>query len=359
MKKILCYIDSMQMGGAQRVMANLTKHFAEKNISVLLVNDIVPINGIPEYEIDKNVRRLFLDQDSQRTKGIHKNINRILSLRKLVKKENPDIVLSFIGPPNIRMLVATIGLKTGKYVSVRNDPYREYGNGIKKIIANLIFNLCDGCVFQTEDAANFFNKKIRTKSKIILNPVRQEFFEIDRVPEEERIVMVGRLNSQKNYPMAIKAFSKLASTYPKAQLHIFGDGELREELTAQIDQLGLSERIILEGRISNVASVLANATIYMLTSDYEGMPNSLMEAMAVGVPSIATNCPCGGVKSLINDEQNGIMVRCGDVEDLCEKLSILLEDKNKRLVMSRKAREESRKFETSKILSQWDEYLGL
>lgn len=299
MKKIICYIDSMQMGGAQRVMANLTKHFVDSNVNVILVNDIVPVPGIPEYTIDKKVRRVYLDADRVKKSGLKKNLYRIMALRGLVKREKPDVVLSFIGPPNIRMLVATLGLKTRKIVSVRNDPSKEYGLGKKKILARQIFNLADACVFQTDDAANYFSERLQRKSTVIFNPVNEVFYNTERCPDEKTIIMVGRLNEQKNYSMAIKAFKLIANKYPSLAMNIYGEGELRDCIQRQIDKVGLNERVFLKGRTDSIEQKLLSAVIFVMTSDYEGMPNALMEAMALGIPCVSTDCPCGGPRMII------------------------------------------------------------
>ncbi len=357
MKKILCYIDSMQMGGAQRVMTNLTKHFVDSKVNVLLVNDIVPVEGIPEYEIDKRVRRIYLDQGSTEARGLRKNLNRIATLHSIVKNEKPDVILSFIGPPNIRMLIATVGLRTRKIVSVRNDPYREYGVGRIKVIANIIFNLADGCVFQTNDAAKYFSNKLQKKSTVIYNPVNEVFYNTEHHSDEKTVIMVGRLNHQKNYSMAIKAFSLIANRYPELVMDIYGEGELRNNLQEQIDETGLKERVFLKGRTNSVAEKLSSAMIFVLTSDYEGMPNALMEAMAIGVPCISTDCPCGGPRMIINDGQSGFLVDCNNEVQLADRIETIISDSTIRESISRKAKDAARFFSPENVYKKWDDFL--
>ena len=161
-----------------------------------------------------------------RSLSVLSNIKRILKLRKIIKAEHTDAVVSFMGPPNIRMLLATMGLKCRKIVSVRNDPYKEYGDGLVKMVTNIIFRLADGCVFQTKEAAMYFSKNIQQKSKIIFNPVGKQFYEVKRVDNPKNIVTVGRLFLQKNHTLLIKAFSKLAHEFPDDNLIIYGEGEL-------------------------------------------------------------------------------------------------------------------------------------
>lgn len=188
MKKVMFYIDSMQKGGANRVMANLVDYFSKNKYEVILVNDIISGDRVPEYEVNPLAKRIILNESG--TNAIISNFNRIKKLRKIILEEKPDCVLSFMGPPNVRMLLASIFLSCRKVVSVRNDPNREYGkNLIKKYLTNCIFLLADGCVFQTEDAAKYFFNKIRRKSTIIVNPVNELFFNTHS-SEKEKILLL-------------------------------------------------------------------------------------------------------------------------------------------------------------------------
>ena len=154
----MLYIDSMQFGGAQRVMNNIAEYYINRNVHVVLINDITPSDIEPEYALDDRIERYYLDEGRTVQK---KNYYRIRKLRALIKQIRPDAVLSFLGPPNIRMLVASFGLSVKKFVSVRNDPNQEYGIGIRKFIAKCLFGLADGCVFQTSDAAKYFPKHVQ------------------------------------------------------------------------------------------------------------------------------------------------------------------------------------------------------
>lgn len=357
MKKLLFYIDSMQMGGANRVMANLTEYFSSLCYSVILVNDIRTPEGIGEYPISSKVKRLFIMDKTDNGNRIGKNINRIKKLRKLLKEEKPDVAISFMGPPNGRLLIASIGLKTKVIVSVRNDPYREYGKGIRKRIANMLFHLADGCVFQTKDAAAYFDKRIRRKSQIILNPVREEFYSIKRQTNPQNIISVGRLFPQKNHALLIQAFAQVADKYPKEKLIIYGEGELRSELQDLITELNLQDRVILPGQSTNIPQILSNTKVFVLSSDYEGMPNALMEAMAAGVPVIATDCPCGGSRTLIENSDQGILVACGNVEHFANALQNVLGDDELRKRMSTEGKMRAEKFCPNVIFKQWEMYV--
>lgn len=353
-RKYIFYIDSMQLGGANRVMANLVNYFSSIGTQVVLINDIVPDKNVPEYEIADSVKRIFLDIHDK--SPITSNIRRIAKLRKMIKAEHADAVVSFMGPPNIRMLLATIGLKCRKIVSVRNDPYKEYGYGIVKRIANIVFRLADGCVFQTKDASEYFSKTIQRKSKIIFNPVGKQFYRVKRADDPHNIITVGRLFPQKNHALLIRAFSKISLEFPEENLIIYGEGDLRHALEELVRKLDLESRVFLPGSASDIPEKLAEAKLFVLSSDYEGMPNALMEAMAVGVPIISTDCPCGGPEMLVRNGVDGILVPCGDVECLASALCQKLDDE-KRETMGISAKQRAEIFREDIIYRQWENFV--
>ncbi len=356
MNKILLYIDSMQLGGANRVMSVLAKHFADNGTDVVLVNDIVPDLSVPEYAVPETVKRIFLDCEDRN--DFKKNFNRIKKLRRIIKEEKPNVVLSFMGPPNIRMLIAALGLKTRRVASVRNDPNIEYGSGIKKLISCIVMNLAHKVVFQTEDAKKYFFKSTQRKGNVIFNPVNKIFFETEWKQSSKEIAIIGRLQNQKNPMNALRAFEKIASEIPGYTLGFYGDGEMREALEKYVDENSLSQKVIFHGRVGEPQEVLQKAALYVLCSDYEGMPNALMEAMAVGVPCISTDCPCGGPRTLIENESQGVLVPCGDSEKLAKEVLELLFDEQRRVNMSMAARERALCFQPQKVLREWEACLG-
>ena len=357
MKKIAFYIDSMEMGGANRVVANLTEYFSGQGYEVILINDITPRTHIKTYKILSEVKRFYLDENIQYRRSVEKQYKRIYTLRKVLKEENVDTVVSFMGPPNYRLLLATIGLKIKKVVSVRNDPYREYGGGIKKIIAKNIFKLADACVFQTNDAAEYFSKAVRRKSQIIFNPVNPKFFQTEWIGNEKNIAVVGRLQKQKNPVLAVKAFEKIANEFPEYTMTYYGEGELRDELIEYIKKKSLNEQVIIYGKVTDVEKYLSQASVFVLSSDYEGLPNALMEAMAVGIPCISTDCPCGGPRSLIQNERQGVLVPCNDIQMLADAMRVLLKNDTLRSEMNLEEKNRAKEFAPEVIFKQWEEFL--
>lgn len=356
MRKIIFYIDTMYRGGAQRVMNNLITYLDSNGWDVILCNDFVQDPAILQYDVPAGVKRFYL-AESIEGNAILKNIKRVFNLRGIIKEENPDCVVSFLGRPNLRMLVATVGMPVKKIVSVRNDPPKEYGSPIRMTLARWLFRLADGCVFQTVDAKAYFPESVQLKSEVILNPVDERFYKDSPRRNVSDVVTFGRLMTQKNHKMLLESFARIAKQVPDQKLIIYGEGPLREELEKLAKVLEIDTQVFFPGNVERVEEYLAKAKVFVLSSDYEGMPNALMEAMAAGVACVATDCPCGGPKALIQDGINGFLVPVGDTVCMAEKISTLLADENLRKQMSSKAHKSAEDFSSMVILEIWEKYI--
>lgn len=339
------------------MMSNLVSYFSKK-YDVVLVNDFILDDSQKIYTIPDSVKRVYLRKELSGN-PIKKNIDRIMALRKAVKAENPDVVLSFLGNPNKRLLLATVGLNCRIIVSVRNDPQHEYGSGkFARWIARRLFNLADGVVFQTTDAADYFQESVREKSAVILNPVADQFYKVQKTEKPENIITVGRFEKQKNHKLLIEAWGNIEKDFPDDKLIIYGDGPLRTDYEKLIEELNLEDRVELPGVVTDVAEKLAEAKLFVLSSDFEGLPNALMEAMAVGVPCISTDCPCGGPRQLIQNEIDGILIQCKDIYGLSMKMRLLLNSNEKLDSIGMHGKEKAKGFHSSVIFEKWEAYLS-
>ena len=358
MQKIAFYIDNMNRGGAQRVMTNLCEYYAKKGTQVILINDYPSMGGKPIYSLSNSIKRVYLQEKYERN-PIKNNIVRLMRLRTVLRNEGPDLVLSFLGGPNLRAILATIGLDLKTVVSVRNDPNMEYSKGgIKKRLVQQLFQLVDGCVFQTKDAQAYFTEKVQKKSEIIFNPVNEKFYGTRRSPNAGEIVTAGRMNAQKRHDILIQAFALHEKEHPNSVLYIYGDGPLRSQLETLIDSLQLNEKVCLPGNIPDLEKKLETASAFILSSDYEGMPNALMEAMAAGVPAISTYCPCGGPQMLDGNTGAVYLTECGNVNELAKAMSEIVSDNNLAQKMSVLARKRADLFKPEEVYKQWDKYLS-
>lgn len=273
MKRLMFYINAINGGGAERVMTNLASQFADNDYDVIFVTSYTACG---EYPLCEKIKRCSLEEDEIKQSRFKRNISRILKLRRLCKDEKPEVLIAFMGEPNFRAVVGTIGLPVRTVVSVRNDPNREYGGCIMRFVGKHILPLADGCVFQTEDARRWFPIRMQKKSTIIVNAVKQEFYKVKREVIKQLIITVGRLSKQKNQRLLIEAVSELKDNYPELQLKIYGEGNLETELRNLIIEKRANGFITLEGQTLDVPSKLSEADIFVLPSDYEGMPNALM-----------------------------------------------------------------------------------
>ena len=351
---VLFYINVLSGGGAERVVANLANHFSEDEIKCTIVTSNYTEN---EYPLSDKVKRIVLNKSSKVEKNrITKNITYIRKLRKIIKTEDIDVVISFMQEPNFRAILASIGLKNKVVVSVRNDPKKEYPGILGWLLGHFVLPLADGCVFQTQEARQWFPRNMQKKSKIIQNEVAPIFFDTS-AKCTKNIVTIGRLNTQKNQMLLIKAFNKIAGEFPDENILIYGKGELKGSLEKEIKKQGLENQIYLKGTTLNVEKILSEAKIFVLSSDYEGMPNALLEALAVGVPCIATDCPCGGPREIIESEKNGILIPVGDDNELAKALRYLLKNPEISKKMSEAAKKNAEKFRPNKVYQEWKEYI--
>lgn len=352
--KILFYINSISHGGAERVLVNLANQFSENGNEVYLVTSL---KKQWEYPVGKKVSRVSLEGEDYTKAGfLQQNIKWTKKLREIIKEKRPDIVISFMAEPNFRAILATIGLKSKCMVSVRNDPDKEYPNAVYRILAKILYLFADGIVFQTEDAKKCFSASIQKKSQIIYNQVDQKFYDYPTCDEKKDIVTCGRLVEQKNQEMLINAFARIAEDVSE-NLYVYGEGKLREKLENRIREMQLEDRIYLPGNITNVEEMLSKAALFVLPSDYEGMPNALMEAMAMGVPCISTNCPCGGPLMLFENNTEAL-VSVGNAEELADKMKYFLSNKEKCKEIGAKMKAYSLAFTPERIFKKWDEYVN-
>ena len=350
--KLMFYINSIKHGGAERVLTTLASQFSTDYKCIFVTS----FKAEGEYSLNEKVKRISCFEKP--IKGaIKRNYLLIKKLRKLVKQEKPDVLISFMAEPNFRALIATKGLKTKNIISIRNDPNKEYGNFLFRFLAKRLYRKADGVVFQTEDAKNWFSQKIQRKSKIIYNQVDERFFSENFQGERKDIVSVGRLTAQKNQKILIEAFALIADKI-EDNLIIYGEGNLRNELEELIKQKGMQNRVFLPGMIQNVQEAIKGVKMFVLPSDYEGMPNALMEAMALGLPCVSTDCPCGGPRMLIQNGNNGVLVPINDVASLSEAIyKIVSMKKEEREKFGEKAKETAKNFAPNVVFEQWESFV--
>ena len=356
-KKIIFYISSLAKAGAQRVILNLTESLLEKGHQVTIVTTAIVEN---EYDLPLGANRVISDITGEEitSNRILNFKNRFLKLRSVWKQEQPDVIVSFIGKNNFMAILTAWGLKLPVLVSVRGEPMEEYYNQTLRMLAKYLFRVADGIILQTEDSKNFFPKKTMEKAIVLPNPLNPEFMkDLSGGEKEKKIVMVGRIDSNKNQKLVIDAFLPIAKKYNEYQLEIWGDGEDLEVLKKYVSELKMEHQILLKGATKEVRKKIEKASLYILSSNTEGMPNSLMEAMALGLPCISTDCPCGGPKTLIQNGINGILTPVKDVAAMTAAMDRVLGNPEFANSLGTQAMEIRKTLSPKSVNKQWENYL--
>lgn len=357
MKRVALFINSLQKGGSERVMVNLAEDFLAKGYEVVLVTQYKKEN---EYEISAGIKRVYSEPEEERLQGgrIRNFLERFRTLRNIWKTYRPDVILSFLGKNNLMAILTSAFLPVKTAVSVRGEPTMEYEGKKLQMLTKWLFRYADGVVLQTSQARDFFPKAVKKKAVILPNPLNPLFLRERYSGEKENVIAAaGRLDENKNHAMLIRAFSLIEKEFPEMKLVIYGEGESREKLLKLIGEKQLQEKVSLPGSVSDVAAHIENVRIFTLTSNTEGMPNSVIEAMCLGLPVIATDCPCGGTAELIEDGKNGILVPVGDEKALAEAMKKILLNPELEKRLGEEAFLIQDKMEPAKVCRLWEEYL--
>ncbi len=358
-KHIVLYLAGIGNGGTEHVAVNVAEGLYAKGYKVTVV--ITAIHG-DELLLNKGIDLIVTEPDDKEfNKGRLGNFReRCRTLRNIWLEERPDAIISFIGKNNMMALLTTWGMKIPVYVAVRGEPTKEYYNAGLRLISKTLFAKAEGIIVQTHRMMEYFPHYLRKKCIILPNSVGKEFVNnknADRTPDNT-IVTVGRCNENKNHKMLIDAFSPLKDKYPDLCVYIYGEGESRGGLLEYVKERGISDRVFLPGEVTDTKNLIKNAGIFVLTSDTEGMPNALIEAMALGLPVISTDCPCGGPAELIKDGVNGLLVPVRDTKALSTALDKLLGDENLRIDLGEQASHIADELEYNKVIDRWIRVIG-
>lgn len=350
--KLLFYISTICNGGAARVMSNLANELSLRGHDCTLVTTF---RSEEEYTLDVGVKRISFF-DKRPVKGfLIKNYEIVKNLRSCILKERPDLLVAFLAEPCFRAAIATVGTNTKTVLSVRNDPNWEFRGPIRHFLAKYLFRRVDGIVFQTTEAQYWFPKSIQEKGKIIFNAVKKDFYKVELPQKQSGIVATGRLSRQKNHPLLIKSYAQIAKDVDD-DLTIYGAGDSASLQDLAI-KLGVGNRVHFPGQTMDVMNSIKSAKLYVMSSDFEGMPNALMEAMAMGLPCISTDCPCGGPRALFSKEMSHFLTPVGNISILADRMKELLMNKEARDLHGIRCQQAALLFSPDIIYKQWEDYL--
>lgn len=343
-KRIVFFIGSMRRGGAERVISILANEYASKgwnvDIVVLLFNEV-------GYKLNDAVR--IVDYTGNRKSRLGRVPYWLKSIRGYMKNEKPDSAVSFAARINLLVLIASMGMKKEIIVSERIDPMYDGRSWLVKLLINIFYPRSRAVVFQTDRSMSYFGKKIKNNGVKIYNPVSVSTYAYGKT--EKKIVTAGRLTAQKNQKLLVDVFGMLSESYPEYTLWIYGEGELRDDLVKRANDLKVAEKVYLPGNVPDLHEKIKDAEIFVLSSDYEGLSNALLEAMMMGLPCISTRC--AGSDEVIQDGINGLLVNVGDEISLKRAIVDLIENESLRKKISENAKKSMGDFSRDVVMKQW------
>lgn len=359
--KILFLTNGLSYGGVGKNVAFLANNISKRGHSVY-----VATFGADEYEsklkqlIDSEVNLIYL---TKYPNGILRHVYRVWNLVKLIHKEQIEVVIGFTLFPNFYASFLSKISHIKAIITERGNPYAIGPLGKRDKIMFSFIRRADGAVFQSKGASEFYSKRLQERCAIIPNYIenKDNIFVNKGISEREKtIVAIGRLqNTPKRFDLLIEAFKIVKEKYPLYKLKIYGNGPDEEYLKGIIDRLNLKKDISFMGVVKNPVSKITDDAIYVITSDSEGIPNSLLESMSIGMPVVSTDCEPGGARMLIQDHVNGLLVRKGSAQAIANGIIEYIENPELADACGKEARKVLQRFAPDRILDSWINYINL
>lgn len=350
--KILFVCHGIGNGGAERVVTVLANEFSNGGYDVGIVTMKKEKHT---YPISKKIKYVPIETVSKYK--VKRGFVRISSLRKIIKSFRPDCIISFSAIANIQTIIATRFYRGKLIISERTDPARHPTLKIAIKLRNLLYPLADICVFQTSDAKAYFKKKIQDKGVIIPNPLKSDLPESYQGTRSKIIVGIGSLGEQKNWMILLRAFELFVKDFDEYKLVIYGEGPDREELEKYVQNSSLlNHKVTFPGFESDIHNKVKDCAMYISCSDYEGISNSMLEALALGIPSICTDCPVGGARMFIKNNHNGILIPVRDINGLYSSMKKVVEQPEFAEMLSANSISIRNKLNIEKIFRMWEGY---
>jgi glycosyltransferase involved in cell wall biosynthesis len=362
--RLLIYIHSLENGGAERVVSNLANHWVSIGWDITLVT--VAPQAKDFYALDPAVRRISLDLTGSSRNvfaGFWRTARRAQALRRILRDLRPDVALSAMHTANVILALAARGLPGVRTIgSEHNFPPKAPMGIIWETMRRHAYGRLAAVVALTQECAGWLSVHSHARRiPVIPNPVTWPLSNhaphsapAAFCPAGRRVLLgVGRLSMEKNFGALIEVFSRLAPRHPDWDLVILGEGPMRDALQSQVQAAGLEGRIFLPGSVGNVGDWYERAALYAMSSHFEGFPNTLVEAMAYGLPAVSFDCDTGP-RDIIRHDVDGFLVAPGDTSGMEGALDKLMADEQLRQAFALRAIEARERFSMKKISSMWE-----
>lgn len=352
--RILLVIHALGYGGAGKMIVKLADALAQnEEYEVILY---VEEKAGKHYPMDERVK--IVQETKFFSNYLTRHFQEMFQLRRRVKEINPDLVISFQTNQNALSVYATRGRNIPVIISERGDPY-VYHNLVAKI-KTWVINMAEGGVFQTHKAMEYYGKGLQSRSKVIYNPCPTDVVERPMWKgRRNEISYVARFDiQQKRQDIMVEAFAKVVEMHPEMNLVFYGQGEPdMTEIKGLVKKMGIEKSVRFEGLVTDVIERIKDSKMFVLSSDHEGLPNSLIEAMIAGLPCVSTDCSPGGARELIEDGVNGLIVPVADPQKLADAILNLLDNPEKADKMGAEAQNLSKRLAPDVVFGQWKEYV--
>lgn len=351
----ICFcVDSLGCGGVERVVSNLSNRFSEDNSNTVIIVVVSSQSIDSYYSLSKRIKVVSLIRDSQRKVPPFK---RIRLLKKLFREYNPDIVLSFIFHISIYCYFALLKNNVITHICCERTSPMDEPKYLYKFLRNIAFKHADGCIFQTKEALDYYKGKIKNYC-IIPNPISSSIsYNSCNFNDRNKVFCAsGRLCKQKDYITLIKAFAIFKIDHKDYELHIYGNGEDKAQLSNYIKKHKIDD-IIFYGSVNDWINKEISSKGYILSSIYEGMPNSLMEALCSGIPCISSDCNAGGPRFLINNKTNGLLFCVRDYVELSQLMKSLADDEDLSNSLTKSNANLLKRFDIETISEKWISFI--
>ena len=351
MSKIIFFCASLQAGGAERVLSVLSAPLAEHYDEVQY---LMWYNAPVFYDVDSRVKIISIEKEAT-NKGA---MSKMMWLRSYILNEAPNIVISFSAPFNMIMLISLFLTKQKIIVAERVDPRSFRWGKHLEVLRNVLYWRANGILAQTEYSKNYFTGKLRSKTSIIYNPIMMPKTMVGaaiKSPKQNVIVSAARLEKQKRFDLLIETFAEFKKTHPDYMLYIYGKGSQKERLLDIVKKYNIEKCVKFPGVVNDLWDRIKSARMFVMTSLFEGMSNSLIEAMCLGLPCISTKV--SGAVDLIKSGENGILIEIDDKTELLAAMNKMANNPKEAEEIAKRATLLYEELNVSKIAEQWLNYI--